>query len=68
VSVVELILDFKPCKVCETMMAQLKDNSNWVNQIEKNHSIYQFILHISQGHNSPFVSPIKELKIKKVNA
>jgi hypothetical protein len=60
----ELILDFKPCEVCETMMAQLKDNSNWVNQIEKNHSIYQFILHISLGHNSLFASPIKELKIK----
>ena len=62
--VAELILDFKPCKVCETMMVQLKDNSNWVNQIEKNHSICQFVLHISQGSNSTFVSPIKELKIK----
>jgi hypothetical protein len=64
VSVAELLLDFKPCKVCEVMMVQLKDNSNWVCQLEKNHSIYQFVLHISQGHNSPFASPIKELKIK----
>lgn len=61
---VELILDFKPCKACEIMMEHLKDNSNWVNQIEKNHSIYQFVLHITQGHNSLFTSSIKELKIK----
>jgi hypothetical protein len=57
----ELVLNFKTCKVCEAMIAQLGDNSNWVNQIEKDHSIFQFVLHISKGHKSIFASPIKKL-------
>ena len=59
----ELVLNFKTCPVCETMIEQLKDNSNWVNQIEKDHSTSQFFLHISKGHKSAFVSVIKKLNV-----
>ena len=58
----ELVLKFDTCKVCEVMISQLNDNSNWVNQIEKDRSIAEFLLHISKGHKGIFASLIKKLE------
>lgn len=59
----ELELKFNACKDCEVMIAQLNDNSNWVNQIEKDRSVAEFLLHISKGHKSIFASLIKKLEV-----
>ena len=62
ITMAQLVLNFHTCKDCEVMISQLKDNSNWVNQIEKDRSIAEFLLHISKGHKSIFASLIKSIE------